>query len=136
LLSNVLEAGIVFTAKSVVAKERPDGSGFDSFPSGHTSTAFVAAEFLHREYGGRSVWISAGGYGMAVLMGVSRVYNGRHRVSDVVAGAGIGILSARVVYMVYPYLRKTLSRKGGSHGASVFPAYVDGCLSLNLLYGF
>ncbi|GHT14149.1 hypothetical protein FACS189426_20080 [Bacteroidia bacterium] len=62
-LSNVLEGGIIFTTKNITGRKRPDGSNYHSFPSGHTATAFVAAEFLHQEYGDKSVWISVGGYG-------------------------------------------------------------------------
>ena len=73
-LSNALNGGIVFTTKYITGRQRPDGSNYHSFPSGHTATAFVAAEFLHQEYGDKSVWISAGGYGMASLIGAARVY--------------------------------------------------------------
>jgi branched-subunit amino acid transport protein len=87
-LSNALEGSIVFMTKNLTERERPDGSNYHSFPSGHTATAFVAAEFLHQEYGDKSLWISAAGYGMATLVGVSRVYRNRHWVSDIIAGAG------------------------------------------------
>jgi hypothetical protein len=48
-LSNTLEASIVFSTKSLMGRKRPDGSNYHSFPSGHTATAFVAAEFLYRD---------------------------------------------------------------------------------------
>ncbi|MDR1405899.1 MAG: hypothetical protein LBI89_01670 [Prevotellaceae bacterium] len=70
-LSNVLETGIVFTTKRLTGRVRPDDSNRHSFPSGHTATAFVAATFLHQEYGDQSIWISIGGYGMATLVGMS-----------------------------------------------------------------
>jgi hypothetical protein len=129
-LSNALETGIVQTTKHLIPRERPDGSNNTSFPSGHTATAFVAAEFLHQEYGDNSVWISIGGYGLASLIGLARVYNNRHWVSDVVAGAGIGILSAKIVYLTYPYLQKTFGKKNGKLQAVVLPGYSNGVLSL------
>jgi hypothetical protein len=129
-LSNVLESGIVYTVKRLTSRERPDGFGRFSFPSGHTASAFVAAEFLHQEYGDKSVWISIGGYGMASLIGVARVYNNRHWVSDVVAGAGIGILSTKIVYWTYPCLQKTFGKKNKKVQTLVLPGYDNGNLSL------
>jgi hypothetical protein len=136
LLSNALESGIVFTMKNVTSRARPDGSNYDSFPSGHTSTAFLAAEFLHQEYGCKSVWISICGYGTATLTGISRIYNNRHWTSDVIAGAGIGIMSAKLVYLIYPWLRETFCRKDKAPKTLVFPAYANGNFSLNMSYGF
>jgi hypothetical protein len=129
-LSNVLEGGIVYTAKHIISRERPDGSNNMSFPSGHTATAFVAAEFLHQEYGDQSVWISIGGYGMASLIGIARVYNNKHWVSDVVAGAGVGILSTKIVYLTYPYLQKAFGKKERKLQTTVLPGYNNGNLSL------
>ncbi|MDR1595298.1 MAG: phosphatase PAP2 family protein, partial [Prevotellaceae bacterium] len=111
-------------------RERPDGSDRFSFPSGHTATAFVAAEFLHQEYGDKSVWISIGGYGMASLIGVARVYNNKHWVSDIVAGAGIGILSTKIVYWTYPCLQKTFGKKNKKVQTLVLPGYDNGNLNL------
>ncbi|MDR3062268.1 MAG: phosphatase PAP2 family protein [Dysgonamonadaceae bacterium] len=135
-LSNVLEIGIVYTTKFAVSKKRPDGSDNHSFPSGHTAMAFVAAEFLHQEYKDQSVWISVGGYAMGTLIGISRVFNDRHWVSDVIAGAGIGILSTKVVYWTYPYLQKAFGKKDRKLNAVVFPSYNGGVLGLNVSCGF
>jgi hypothetical protein len=57
---------------------RPDGSNFHSFPSQHTSTAFAAATFLQKEYGGRSVWYSVGGYSVAAATGSLRMVKDAH----------------------------------------------------------
>ena len=136
MLSNVLETGIVFTTKQLTARRRPDGSNRQSFPSGHTATAFVAAEFLHQEYGDKSVWISIGGYGMASLVGIARIYNNKHWVSDVLAGAGTGILSAKFVYWSYPHLQKTFRNKETKRQSFIFPEYNNGNLSLNFTCTF
>lgn len=78
---------------------RPDGSTRNSWPSGHTATAFVSATILHKEYGlTRSPWYSVAGYGIATMTGVMRVLNNRHWVSDVLSGAGIGIFSTELAY--------------------------------------
>ena len=87
--------GIKYTAKEM----RPDGTSANSWPSGHTATAFVGATLLHKEYGlTRSPWWSVAGYGVATATGVMRVLNNRHWVSDVMSGAGIGILSTELGY--------------------------------------
>ncbi|MDR2147401.1 MAG: phosphatase PAP2 family protein [Tannerella sp.] len=123
-LSNGVMGGVVYPLKNTVERKRPDSFRQNSFPSGHTATAFAAAEFLHQEYGEQSPWISAGGFTMATLIGFSRVFNNRHWVSDVVAGAGIGILSTKLVYWGYPYLKKMVLP--GNDRAIVFPAYENG----------
>ncbi len=130
-LSNALETAAVYTTKTVTTRERPDGSSSNSFPSGHTATAFVAAQFLHEEYKDKSLWVSVSGYTVATLIGASRVYNNRHWVSDVVTGAGIGILSTKIVYWTYPYLQKSFCKKDKKMQTFIFPSYNDGNLSLN-----
>lgn len=79
--------------KFLVDEKRPEFAGHNSFPSGHTATAFMGAELMRIEYGG---WYGIGAYAVATGIGFLRMYNGRHWLSDVVAGAGVGILSARV----------------------------------------
>lgn len=95
--------GIKYTAKEM----RPDGSTRNSWPSGHTATAFVGATILHKEYGmTRSPWYSVAGYGVATATGVMRVLNNRHWVSDVLSGAGIGIMSGELAYALSDVLFK------------------------------
>ena len=141
-LSNVLQGGIVFTTKNIVGRERPDTSNNHSFPSEHTAIAFVAAEFLHQEYKDKSIWISVGGYAMASFIGAARIYNNKHWLSDVVTGAGVGILSTKTVYWAYPYMQKIFCKKdnsGKSKSAAqmlFFPGYNQQCLSLNFSCSF
>ena len=95
--------GIKYTASEL----RPDGSTHNSWPSGHTATAFVGATILHKEYGlTRSPWYSIGGYTVATATGVMRVLNNRHWISDVLSGAGIGILSTELAYGICDLLFK------------------------------
>ena len=129
-LSNMLAGGIMYGTKIAIGRERPDKFDNQSFPSGHTTIAFVAAEFLHQEYKNKSVWISIGGYSAATFVGIARVYNNKHWVSDVVAGAGIGILSTKAVYWAYPYLRSMVGKKGQPLQAFIFPGYSDGKLNI------
>ncbi|MDR2126868.1 MAG: phosphatase PAP2 family protein [Prevotellaceae bacterium] len=136
-LSNALQSAIISTAKGAALRTRPDNSNSFSFPSGHTAVAFVAAEFLHQEYKDQSVWISIGGYTMASLIGVSRMLNEEHWFSDVVAGAGIGILSTKIIYWTFPTMQKLFGRKKSNHSqALIFPTYNNKTLGLNFSYRF
>ena len=98
-MSYLIMAGLVNGIKYTAKEMRPDGSTANSWPSGHTATAFVGATLLHKEYGlTRSPWWSVAGYGVATATGVMRVLNNRHWISDVMSGAGIGILSGELGY--------------------------------------
>ena len=99
LMSYAIMAGFVNGIKYTAKELRPDGSTRNSWPSGHTATSFVGATILHKEYGlTRSPWYSIAGYGVATATGVMRVLNNRHWVSDVMSGAGIGIVSTELGY--------------------------------------
>lgn len=86
--------------KSAISTKRPDSSADNSFPSGHTATAFMTATMLHKEYGARSYWYSVGAYSAATATGMMRVINNRHWASDVLVGASLGILSTEVGYLL------------------------------------
>jgi len=94
-----LITGLTVTAlKNITHIERPDGSNFKSFPSGHTATAFMTAEYLRQEYKDVSPWIPVAGYAAAVATGYMRLYNNKHWASDVFAGAAIGVLTTQFTY--------------------------------------
>lgn len=124
--SQLILAAIVMPGKKLIAEERPDGSNRLSFPSGHTATAFSSAQFLFREYQGRNFWLSISGYPIAAATGIYRILNDRHWVGDVVAGAGIGILSTELSYWMFPYTSHLLHSKR-NHDGSLFisPTYHD-----------
>lgn len=100
--SLVLNDLIVSSLKTWVDEERPSG-GSRSFPSGHTSTAFALAQFMHHEYGDKSIWYSIGAYSCATAVGMLRVAGNAHWISDVFAGAGFGMLSTELVYLTHQY---------------------------------
>ncbi|MBR5118402.1 MAG: phosphatase PAP2 family protein [Muribaculaceae bacterium] len=105
--SAAIMAGLVNGIKYTASEMRPDGSTRNSWPSGHTATAFLAATILHKEYGlTRSPWYSVGAYTLATATGVMRVLNNRHWISDVLSGAGIGILSVELGYGLMDLLFK------------------------------
>lgn len=95
--SVAIMAGVTQGLKYAINRPRPD-NGPRSFPSGHTATAFLTATMLHKEYGWRSPWWSIGGYTVAAFTGISRILNDRHWMSDVAAGAAIGIGSVHLGY--------------------------------------
>lgn len=111
LTSNLIMCGAVMGLKSLAKEERPDGSTDNSFPSGHTATAFAGAEFMWQEYKDVSVWYGVAGYVVAAGTGFLRIYNDRHWLTDVATGAGIGILSTKVAYWIYPFIQKQLFGK-------------------------
>ena len=96
--SAILMGSVVNTLKRTTNVERPDGANRHSFPSGHTATAFMTATMLNKEYGHKSPWIGVGAYGMATATGLMRMANNKHWLSDVLTGAGIGILTTELGY--------------------------------------
>lgn len=101
----------VYGVKTLTKVKRPDGSTRNSFPSGHTATAFAGAEILRREYWDVSPWIGVAGYAVAAATGFLRMYNNRHWLIDVVAGAGFGLLCAQAAYWLYPVITKVFFHK-------------------------
>lgn len=96
--SALLMGGVVNTLKQTTNVERPDGSNKHSFPSGHTATAFMTATMFTKEYGHKSPWVGVELYSVATATGLMRMANNKHWLSDVLTGAGIGILSTEVGY--------------------------------------
>ncbi|WP_121810241.1 phosphatase PAP2 family protein [Mucilaginibacter kameinonensis] len=101
-----------FTLKKLTHRLRPDNSDYNSFPSGHTGNAFAGAEFMSQELGDNSAAYSVIGYAFATTTGVFRIYHKDHWFSDVIAGAGFGILSTKAAYLLYPYIRNNLFKAG------------------------
>ena len=89
------EALVVNGLKLVIDEERPNGTAFNSFPSGHTATAFTGAELVRLEYGWG--W-GAAAYTAASVVAYSRVAHQCHWWWDTAAGAAIGVLCAQLGY--------------------------------------
>lgn len=122
LMSNAFLNVTVFSVKSITKQQRPDGSDYSSFPSGHTAEAFASAEFLRQEYKDISVWYGVAGYATATATAVLRMYNNKHWLSDVVAGAGIGIASTQLAYWLYPTVKRKFFRNSNTNTMLV-PTY-------------
>ena len=92
VLSNLLTFGM----KSAVRRERPDGSDELSFPSGHASSSFAAATVVDAAFGHRA---GALAFVLAAWTAASRLEEHKHFLSDVVAGAGLGVVCGRAVVL-------------------------------------
>lgn len=135
-----ITAYLAMTAMTNIAKysfreKRPDGDARNSFPSGHTATVFTGAELIRSEFG----WgIGSAAYVVATGVAFMRLYNGRHWLNDVIAGAGFGILSARIGYWMLPCYRKWFKwdRKAQGAVAAAMPEIAPNYLGLNMMVVF
>jgi membrane-associated phospholipid phosphatase len=124
----VLKSEAIFGLSTFVVKNttkvlRPDGTTRNSFPSGHTAQAFLAASIVHTEFRDKSQWYGIGAYTIASGVGALRMLNNRHWQSDVLAGAGFGILSAHLGYLTH---RNRWGRKPLPGKYSVMPMVFPG----------
>ncbi len=109
--SFLLSAGLAFALKELTHRPRPhqqpaadptswfgpfEGSGFTSFPSGHSMRSFALATVLAGIYQDKP-WLGAGFYALAGLTAWSRLNSGGHWPSDVVVGAILGYGIGRAV---------------------------------------
>ena len=142
----------LFAVKRTTHRLRPNNADYYSFPSGHTANAFAGAEFMAQELGGKSIAYSVVGYTFATTTGIFRIYHQDHWFSDVVAGAGFGILSTKAAYLLYPYIRNRLFKAGREKednrdipadlkkapktSSILLPSYQDGNLQLTFAMQF
>ena len=98
-LAQALAVNAVWTGalKFSLHRQRPDGSDFYSLPSGHTSTAFSLAAVTQRHFGWKA---GVPAYLAAAGIGLSRIESNKHYLSDVLAGATIGVIVGRTVTRV------------------------------------
>ncbi len=131
IISTVGAQGIKHLSKRL----RPDSSANNSFPSGHTTEAFANATFLYEEYKHKNIWIGIAGYAVASATAYLRIYNNRHWLSDVVAGAGVGIASTKLAYWLYPKISKKFFKNNASKTV-LLPSYSNGSYSINFVKNF
>lgn len=98
----IVNLGLVYVLKKTLKETRPDGTAY-SFPSGHTANVFAGATMLAIEYGEEHKWVPYAAYGVATTVGVMRMANNKHYISDVLFGAGLGILSMKAAYWTHQY---------------------------------
>lgn len=131
LKSEFLMLASVYGLKKTVGEARPDSGRRNSFPSGHTAEAFVGATFLAREYGYHTPWIGMSAYAAATAVGACRVLNNRHWLSDVLVGAGMGMLSTELVFRTH---KNHWGRAGQDRAVEVDPFFGYGASGLSLSY--
>lgn len=111
--------------KRLINEDRPfPYSGHHSFPSGHTASSFAGAEFMHKELKSSLPLLSCAGYAAATVVAVIRVAKSRHWVRDVVAGAAVGILSAKLAYYLLDHHTKGQTSAEADATASIRNATV------------
>ncbi|SDJ81233.1 PAP2 superfamily protein [Flavobacterium noncentrifugens] len=132
----VIMGATVNIIKTTGNELRPDGTSNNSFPSGHTATAFMGAEFLYQEYKDVSIWYGISGYVVAAGTGFFRMYNDRHWFSDIAAGAGIGILSTKIAYWIHPLLKNSLFKDRDKLNGMIVPIYNGKQYGLGIVMGF
>lgn len=85
---------IVQSLKVTTQRERPDGSGANSFPSGHSADTFAFATALERHLGWKG---AVPAYMFSTYVAMSRLHDNRHYLSDVAFGSAVGIIAGRTV---------------------------------------
>lgn len=79
------------------------------FPSGHTANAFRGAEIVHQELKYSHPFLSYTGYAVATGVGLLRIYTKAHLLSEVLAGAGLGILSTKLTYWIFGHVKEKMN---------------------------
>ncbi len=109
----LLTEAVTYGLKWSINKQRPDFSNSNSFPSGHTSTTFHSAGFIHRRYGFK---YSIPAYVLAGFTAVSRIEANRHDVLDILAGTAIGLGSNLIFTTPYHKEHFQLTYKSSKDG--------------------
>ncbi|MBX3023066.1 MAG: phosphatase PAP2 family protein [Bdellovibrionales bacterium] len=117
MIMTTAEAVLITTVlKYTIRSKRPDGGNRDTFPSGHTTSAFAFASVVGVEHGWR--W-GVPAYLAASFAGWSRINDNKHYLQDVIAGATVGISTGLGIY----YARER--RKEGAAEYRVLPLPID-----------
>jgi membrane-associated phospholipid phosphatase len=113
--AQMVTEGMTQAIKLATHRTRPDGTTL-SFPSGHAASAFATATVLQSHYGWKA---GVPAYAMASWIAASRMQTSRHYLSDVVAGATLGILAGRSITIGHGSARFAVAPMAAPGGAGV-----------------
>ena len=99
--SLIVTGGIGYVMRKVTGNIKEYNMLGTKFPSGHTANAFRGAEIVHQELKDKHALLSYCGYLPAITVGVLRIYDKDHLLTEVLAGAGLGILSTKLTYWLF-----------------------------------
>lgn len=134
IVSQALNMGIVYAIKETSNVERPDASANNSMPSGHTAFAFASATLFYEQYKEKGWLYQVTPFVVAGTTGIFRMMNNRHWLSDVLVGAGLGILTTEFVWHYYP--RIFPAKKKTKSDFVLFPTIQNKKLTASLLICF
>ncbi|WP_298553572.1 phosphatase PAP2 family protein [uncultured Algibacter sp.] len=115
----LLNQVVTFGLKASISKTRPDFSDNNAFPSGHTSTVFQGASFIHRRYGFK---YSIPAYAIAGFTAFSRQDAKKHDMFDILVGAIIGIGSTCL--FTTPYQEEHLKLSFNSYDGNYLMGFI------------
>src|SRR5665213_2016914 len=99
--SIIITGGIGYMLREVTGQIKVYNNKGTEFPSGHTANAFRGAEIVHQELkNSHPVW-SYSGYVIATSVGLLRIYDKDHLLTEVLAGTALGILSTKLTYWIF-----------------------------------
>ncbi len=133
LISNLITSSITEAIKHITQKTRPNG-GLYSFPSGHTTFAFTNATVLYNEYSQTAPVLAYSGYLLSTATGAFRMINNKHWLSDVLVGAGIGLIVTNWVYYFEPF--KNFNPFKNSKNISFAPQIENNTYGFDFTYKF
>lgn len=129
LISGIATNMVTYGLKYLTNETRPNGEDDLSFPSGHTANAFVMATVLFHEFKATKPVLAYSGFLFASATGALRVMNNEHWVSDVLVGAGIGIIITDLVYRFEP-LKNWNPFKNKKVSSIISPSYKEQTIGL------
>lgn len=134
-IANLSSSTIVLSLKKITDKNRPNGTP-DSFPSGHSIFAFTNATVLYHEYKETNLFFAYSGYAFATTTGVFRMLNNRHWLSDVLTGAGLGILVGNLTCKFEPLKDWHPFGLGKENNVMILPQFNDDQYGVTMVIGF
>jgi membrane-associated phospholipid phosphatase len=109
--SIIITGGAGFILRKISGNIEVYNATGSQFPSGHTANAFRGAEIVFQELKDTHRVLSYSGYLVASAVGVLRIYNKAHYLTEVLAGAGLGILSTKLTYLAFDKVKAHRKRK-------------------------